>query len=48
MDDNGDIDEDEPGGATVERPRLEALGMDLPGGGDVDYFDDDRLKISNR
>ncbi|KAL3763046.1 hypothetical protein ACHAW5_007335 [Stephanodiscus triporus] len=30
---------------TVERPRLEALGMKVPGGSDVDFVDDDRLGV---
>jgi hypothetical protein len=31
--------------STVERPRMEALGMDVPGGSEVDFVDDDRLGV---
>ena len=31
--------------STVERPRMEALGMDAPGGSGVDFVDGDRLGV---
>jgi hypothetical protein len=31
--------------STVERPRMEAMGMDVPGGSGVDFVDGDRLGV---
>jgi hypothetical protein len=31
--------------STVEGPRMETLGIDVPGGSDVDFVDDDRLRV---